>query len=194
LRDLFVAHAFDVPRVLLFHPSYQAILLHRLSHFFFVGGHRLLGRFFWHLNLILTGADISPLSRVGGGVVLLHPISTQIFGVVGEGCTFWGAGGIGGGRSAQNIGAGPGLPVVEDGVVFCTRAVVLGPVRVGARSEIGPGCIVYRDLPPGSRIEPIKPRIIRSGASPSESANTADNQSAASELERSARAPHDESV
>jgi serine O-acetyltransferase len=160
LREMFRARSLDIPRLLLFHPSYQAIWLHRLSHFFFARDRRLLGRFFWHVNLLLTGVDVSPSSRIGAGVVLLHPICTQIFGVVGENCTFWGGGGIGGGRSSEDIGAGPGLPIVEDGVLFCTKAVVLGPVRIGAGSELGPGTLIYRDLPPGSRVEPSKPRVV----------------------------------
>ena len=38
-------------------PSFQAVVLQRLSHHFYSGGNRLLGRFFWHMNLMLTGAD-----------------------------------------------------------------------------------------------------------------------------------------
>jgi hypothetical protein len=93
--------------ILALHPSYQCIWLHRVSNYFFRRNHRLLARFFWHLNLLLTGADIAPISEIGPGLLLVHPISTQIFGRLGADCTIWGHTGIGGGRSNKDIGAVP---------------------------------------------------------------------------------------
>jgi serine O-acetyltransferase len=110
------------------------------------------------VNLVMTGADIAPISEIGPGLLVVHPISTQIFGRVGANCTFWGHGGMGGGRSNKDIGAGPGLPVVGDNVYFGASALALGPVRVGDGCEIGPGCTIMRDLSPGTKIEPAESR------------------------------------
>jgi serine O-acetyltransferase len=151
---LFADYGVPPPRVLAFHPSYQAVLLHRLSHYFFYRNCRLLARLLWHLNLVLTGADIAPISDIGPGLLLVHPISTQIFGRVGADCTFWGHGGVGGGRSNEDIGAGPGLPVVGNNVYIGPFAMVLGAIRIGDHCEIGPGCLVLRDLSPGDKVEP----------------------------------------
>ena len=153
LLEHYALHRVDPPRVLWLHPSYQCVLLHRISAYHFRCGRRLLARFFWHLNLSLTGADFGPISDAGAGLVVLHPVSTQVFGRLGVDCTLWGHGGIGGGRSPEDIGAGPGLPVVGDRVVFGPRSIVLGPVRIGDDCEIGPGCIVMQELPPGTRVE-----------------------------------------
>jgi hypothetical protein len=84
LERLFEEHGLPMPRRLRLHPSYQSVLLHRLSHHFFHNGHRFLARLFWHFNLLLTGADIAPLSEIGPGLVIVHPISTLIFGRVGR--------------------------------------------------------------------------------------------------------------
>jgi serine O-acetyltransferase len=146
LERLFEEHGLPMPRRLRLHPSYQSVLLHRLSHHFFHNGHRFLARLFWHFNLLLTGADIAPLSEIGPGLVIVHPISTLIFGRVGADCTFWGYGGIGGGRSNRDNGAGPGLPIIGSNVILGPRALVLGPIIIGDDCEIGAGRIVIQDL------------------------------------------------
>jgi len=140
------------PGILALHPSYQCIWLYRISNYFFRRNHRLIARFFWHVNLLLTGADIGPISEIGPGLVLVHPISTQIFGRLGADCTLWGHGGIGGGRSNEDIGAGP---VIGDHVTLGPRALVPGPVVVGDGCEIGAGRIVMQDLPPHTKLDTI---------------------------------------
>ncbi|MGH6821979.1 MAG: serine O-acetyltransferase [Methylocella sp.] len=155
LQLVFKEHELPVPRWLRLHPSYQSVFFYRISHYFFRNGHRLLARFFWHLNLLLTGADIAPLSEIGPGFVIAHPISTQIFGRAGADCTFWGYGGIGGGRSNKDNGGGPGLPIIGNHVTLGPRALVLGPVVVGDGCEIGAGRIVMQDLPPHTKLDII---------------------------------------
>jgi len=132
--------------------SYLAVLMYRLSNYFYRRNHRHLARLLWQLNLAVTGADIAPLSEAGAGLVVVHPLSTTLYGTLGEDCTVWGYGGLGGGRSAIDIGGGPGLPVLGDRVELGLRALVLGPVRVGADCVIGPGCIIVHDLPERSEI------------------------------------------
>lgn len=149
--------------ILALHPSYQCIWLYRISNYFFRRNHRLLARFFWHVNLLLTGADIGPISEIGPGLVLVHPISTQIFGRLGADCTVWGHGGVGAGRSDKeranhDIGAGPGLPVIGDNVNIGLNSLVHGSVRIGDGCDIWPGCTVTRDLPPGTTVEPLESR------------------------------------
>jgi serine O-acetyltransferase len=126
----------------------------------------VLARLLWNLNLLLTGAELSMISDIGPGVVILHPISAQVFGRVGADCTFWGHNVIGGGRSQQDIGGGPGLPVVGDRVSFAARAMVLGPVRIGDDCNLGPGTIVTRDLPPGSQVEVPQQRHVHAMDTP----------------------------
>ncbi|MGH6836648.1 MAG: serine O-acetyltransferase [Methylocella sp.] len=155
LQLVFKEHELPVPRWLPLHPSYQSVLFYRISHYLFRNNHRLLARFFWHLNLLLTGADIAPLSEVGPGSVIAHPISTQIFGRAGVDCTFWGYGGLGGGRSNKDNGAGPGLPIIGNRVTLGPRALVLGPVVVGDGCEIGAGRIVMQDLSPHTKLDTI---------------------------------------
>lgn len=121
---------------LYFNPSYQAVFLHRWSHYFFCRERRLLARLLWHFNLLLTGADISPGSDIAGGLIIVHPLGVVIIGKVGTHATFFGRSGIGGGLSRKDVGAGMGFPIIGNGVTFEIDAIVLGPVKVGDNARI----------------------------------------------------------
>jgi serine O-acetyltransferase len=165
LQEHYAAYGLPQPAVIALHPSYLSVWLYRWSAYNFRKGRRMLARLLWHTNLILTGADLSFISEVGAGLVILHPISTQIFGRIGENCTIWGHGGIGGGISTEDIGAGPGLPIVGNGVNFGARSFVLGPVRIGDNCVLEPGVVVTRNAPAGSVLAIVQSRKVR-GNSP----------------------------
>lgn len=170
LRAHYAAYGSPQPRFLMLEPSYICIWLHRWSAYNFQHGNRLAARLLWHINLMLTGADLSVISEIGPGLIIVHPVSTQIFGRIGANCTIWGHGGIGGGVSTQDIGAGAGLPIVGDNVTFSARSMVLGPVRIGDNCLLEPGVIVTQDAPSGSVIVAPQSRKIRTTSS---SENTA---------------------
>jgi len=149
-------------------PAWQAVWLYRWSYFHFVNGRRLLSRAYWHLNLLLTGADINPLSEIGPGLLLSSPLGVVIVGRLGANVTVYGHVGIGGGLSQKDIGAGSGLPVVEDDVVLHFSAVVLGPVRIGKGARLGARTLVTRDIPSGGVVTLDEPRILRRGSTDDE--------------------------
>lgn len=138
--------------------SYLCLFFHRLSHYFFSKGNKILARAFWHLNLLMTGADISPLSDIGGGFVVHHPLCLILVGKIGENCTVEGHCGIGGGRDTKDIGAGPGLPVLGDDVYMAMGSFVLGSVSVGHGSYIGPKCYITKDIKENSEVQVSEPR------------------------------------
>src|SRR5262249_53969345 len=151
-RDRLRQHLAVLPRpaptLLLLSPAYQSVLLHRLSFFLCARGHRLLARIFWHLNLLVTACDISPLADVGGGLLIHFPLSVALFGKIGRNCTVQGHVAVGGGTSrTDDIGGGPGLPVIGDNVVLGWGSMVVGPVRVGDRVVVGHGVVVTTNVP-----------------------------------------------
>ncbi len=163
LRSALARRPEGLPRCLCLHPCYQAVWLHRWSYYHFVQGSRLRARLLWHLNLLLTGADISPISDLGGGLLLLNPAGTVIVGRAGANLTVHGRSGIGGGLAEDDIGAGPGLPVLGADVIIGFGACVLGPVVVGDRVMIESGAIVHRDLPDDAVERSPASRHVRSG-------------------------------
>ncbi|ASF49103.1 hypothetical protein Q7A_03465 [Methylophaga nitratireducenticrescens] len=158
LKIFFERDGAGKPLLLIMNNSFLCIYLHRLSHYFFDRGNRVLARFFWHINLILTGADISPLSDIGGGFIVQYPLCLVIVGKFGENCTVEGHGGVGGGRDVKDIGAGPGLPVVGNNVHLAMGSFILGPVSVGDDVHVQPKCFITRDVPDGAVVEVREPR------------------------------------
>ncbi len=63
-----------------------------------------------------------------------------------------------------------GGPTVEEGAVIGVGAVVLGPITIGKRSKVMPGCVVTRSVPPDSIVEAPSPVVrarLRSAANSS---------------------------
>jgi len=150
------------PHRLLLHPSFLCVLFYRLANYFYHRGHRFTARFFWHLNVIFTGADISAPNDLQGGLLIVSPPGTAIMAKAGRNLTIMPCAGLGSelGRW-EDIGAGPGLPVVGDDVTMEPHSGILGPIRIGNRVRIGAGVAVTVDVPDDAIVEGPKPRIIK---------------------------------
>lgn len=160
LRECFVARGVPVKHVRLT-PSFLCVFLYRIARYLYQKGWRLSSRFIWQMNMFLTGADISPISNLGPGLLIIHPIAVTIVGTAGENLLVEGLGGMGGGLDMDDIGAGPGLPVLGHNVSMARGGMVLGPIRVGDNVIIGPGCTVVREVAANSEILAHKNKIIR---------------------------------
>lgn len=141
-------------------PSYQAVYLHRWSHYHYLRGHRLLARALWHLNLLLTSADISPLTDIEGGLLIVHPLANIMLGRAGRNLTVMGHAGFGAASSEVDIGAGPGLPIIGNDVVIEFGACIQGPVRVSDGVRVGVRAIVTSNMSAGSCAESSPSRIV----------------------------------
>jgi serine O-acetyltransferase len=150
------------PPFIRFHPSYMCVFLHRVSHYFFSRGNRFIARFFWHLNFVMTGADISEPMDLGPGLVILNPAGTSVMGNAGKNLTLMPCSGLGGevGRR-EDHGAGAGLPVVGDDVLLEPHSGVLGPVRVGSRVRLGGNLGLTKDVDDDSIVEGPQPRFLK---------------------------------
>ena len=148
-------------RTLVLHPSFVCVLLHRLSHHFHRAGHKYCGRLFWLMNAFLTGADISAPSDVRGGFLIVSPGGVSLSGNAGRNLTLMPLSGLGSelGRR-QDVGAGPGLPVLGDDVTLGAHSAVLGPVRVGNRAIVSAGVIVTRDLADDAIAQGPEPKFL----------------------------------
>jgi len=144
------------------HPSFVCVLLYRISNHLFRAGHPRLARLLWHLNFFVTGADVDPLADVGEGLVILSPPGTALMGTAGRNLTVMPCAGLGGavGRY-EDIGAGPGLPILGDDVVLEPHCGVLGPVRIGDRVRVGAGIGVTEDVADDTIVEGPPPRFLR---------------------------------
>lgn len=142
-------------------PAFVCVLLHRLSHHCHRRGHRRLARLWWHLNTFLTGADISTPADLGPGLLIQHPMGVSISGCAGRNLTVMACSGLGSelGRR-EDVGAGPGLPVLGDDVWIEPHSGVMGPVRIGHRVRIGAGMPVAQDVADDMELLPPPLRIV----------------------------------
>lgn len=145
-------------------PAWVSVMLHRWSRWLFLRGWTIAARLVWQVNLWLTGADISPMSALGPGLVIVHPFAVTIIGDAGRNLLVEGWGGMGGGMSLDDIGAGPGVPVLGDDVWLERGAMVLGPVSIGDRVRIGAGCTVVHDVDGDCTVDPLPVRVRAGGA------------------------------
>lgn len=142
--------------------SFFAVLLFRLSSYSFSSGHTWISRILWHLNILLTGTDISPQAIIGEGFVILHSTGTTIMGSIGKNLTVMACCGVGGemGRE-EKVAHWPGVPLIGDDVVLEPYSGILGPVRIGNQVRVCAGAIVSRDIPDNSIVESPRSRIVQ---------------------------------
>lgn len=105
------------------------------------------------------GIEIGNDVTLGRGVYFVHPIGITIGGdaVVGDRVRFYGNNTIG--TAKEN-----GYPVIEEDVVIGAGARILGPVRVGARAQIGANAVVVHDVPADAVAVGIPARVVKTGA------------------------------
>lgn len=154
---------------LLFENGYQAVVLHRLAHWFKARGIPFFGPAIARYNLFLTGVDIAPAARIGPGLRIAHGTGVVVGNAVeiGSGCLLM-HGVTLGAPTLSRIGD---MPKLGDRVTVGAQASVIGPVAVGDDSFIGAHVLVTRDVPSGSKVTaPTDLEIRPRGGSPSVSA------------------------
>lgn len=147
----------SLPEVLGCYPGLHAIWFHRLAHWCW--GHRLkfLGRCLSHLSRFLTGIEIHPGARLGGGLFIDHGMGVVIGETteIGEDVTIY-QGVTLGGTSLEKVKR---HPTIGNNVVIGAGARVLGPFAVGDNSRIGSGSVVVKAVPPNSVVVGVPGRI-----------------------------------
>ncbi|MFB6125583.1 MAG: serine O-acetyltransferase EpsC [Halanaeroarchaeum sp.] len=136
--------------VVLTYPGLHAVWFHRISHALWEAHLYLLARLLSHLARFLTGIEIHPGAEIGrrffidhgGGVVIGETAEIGDDVLLFQGCTL-------GGTSNEPVKR---HPTIEDHVVVGAGAVLLGPITIGAHSQVGAGSVVLDDFPDHSTI------------------------------------------
>lgn len=171
-RDVEAGYANDpaarsVDEVLLSYPSLAAIIHYRLAHRLHQLGAKLVARVVAEVAHAQTGIDIHPGAVIGPSFFIDHGTGIVIgeTAILGERVKLYQGVTLGGGPTARGaVRANTTLgqrrhPLVEDDVVIFAGAVLLGPITIGARSEIGGNVWLRDDIPPDSVVEAAAPAI-----------------------------------
>lgn len=134
---------------LLFENGYQAVVLHRIAHWFKSRRIPLFGPLFARLSLWLTGVDIAPGAVIGPGLMISHGVGI----VIGDSVRI--------GANAQllhqvTLGAASvrrrEMPQVGDDVFIAAGAKLIGDFRVGNNVFIGVNTLVTENIPDNSKV------------------------------------------
>ncbi|HOE40351.1 MAG TPA: serine acetyltransferase [Rhodoferax sp.] len=149
----------SVDEVLLCYPGILAMIHHRLAHQLHVLGVPLLARIVAELAHGQTGIDIHPGATIGAGLFIDHGTGVVIgeTAIIGERVRIYQAVTLGAksfptDSSGKPIKGRPRHPIVEDDVVICAGATVLGRVTIGRGASIGGNVWVTHSVPAFSHV------------------------------------------
>ena len=120
----------------------------RIMHLLYKKRHNILCRIIGNRIFKVHGLEVSPKAIIGGGLQLGHPQGVIIGGdsvigrfvQIGQHCTI--------GSNTGKVGdCGRKFPIICDYTRIFAGAVVVGPIRIGKSSIVGPNSVVIRDVP-----------------------------------------------
>jgi serine O-acetyltransferase len=131
--------------VLLAYPGLRAIWWHRVSHWLWRRGARLLARVISHVVRRRTGVEIHPGAQLGRRVVIDHGMGVVIgeTAVVGDDVLIYQGVTLGGVKE----NGGRRHPKVGDRVLLGAHTALLGPITIGDDARIG-ACVTLRQSVP----------------------------------------------
>ncbi|BDE14994.1 MULTISPECIES: serine O-acetyltransferase [Mycobacterium] len=162
-RDIRAARERDpaeptVLEVVFAYPGVHAVWGHRISHWLWLRGARLLARTLAELTRILTGVEIHPGATLGPGLFIDHATGVVIgeTAEIGEDVTIFHGVTLGGtGRDR-----GKRHPTIGDRVVIGAGAKVLGAIKIGDDSRIGANSVVVKEVPASSVVVGVPGQVV----------------------------------
>ncbi len=150
--------AHSLIEVLTSYPGIKAVLLYRISHFFFKLGMPYVPRYLSEISRQLTGIEIHPGADIGNEFFIDHSGGVVIgeTSVIGNNVTIY-QGVVLGGVSMDPVKRHPTL---GDNIVVGTGAKLLGPIKIGDNVRIGANSVVVSDVPPNSLVVGVPGRVV----------------------------------
>lgn len=155
----------SVLEVLLCYPGLHALWAHRLAHFLYRHGLRLLARIISHINRFFTGIEIHPGARIGRRCFIDHGAGVVIgeTSEIGDDVLLY-QGVVLGGTTLEKRKRHPTL---GNGVEMGSGAIALGPITIGDGARVGSSSVVIKSVPPGVTVVGIPGRVVTKGEKPS---------------------------
>jgi len=141
------------------YPGLHAICMHRVAHALWRRGVKTPARWLSHFTRFLTGVEIHPGARIGGGFFIDHGMGVVIgeTAIVGDDVLMYHNVTLGGTSRKRK----KRHPTVGNGVVISPGAKILGDITVGDGAKIGPNAVVRNDVPAGAVVVGIPGRAVQ---------------------------------
>lgn len=145
--------------VLLTYPGVKALAAHRVSHFLWNHGFKLLARMHSQFWRFWTQIEIHPGATIASGVFIDHGAGLVIgeTAFVEKGVMLYHGVTLGG----TGKDTGKRHPTVREGALVSAHAQVIGPIEIGAKAKVGAGAVVVSDVPSDVTVVGIPAKIVR---------------------------------
>ena len=139
------------------YPGFQILFYHRMAHWMWNHGMKLLARMTSQWGRFITGIEIHPGAKIGPGFFIDHGMGVVIgeTAEIGEDVTMYHGVTLGGTSWKKE----KRHPTIGNNVVIGAGAKILGPFNVGDNSKIGAGSVVVNEVPPNSVVVGIPGRV-----------------------------------
>lgn len=120
--------------------GFKAVLLYRISFFFYKKNMKIIAAVFKQRNIKLNGCEIGYQAQIGKGFVIGHPVGIVISGdsnigenfIIKQNCTIGNKDG--------------GAPTIGDNCNMGAGAIVLGDVKIANYTQIGANAVVVKNI------------------------------------------------
>ena len=145
--------------VLLTYPGVKALAAHRVSHFLWNHGFKLLARMHSQFWRFWTHIEIHPGATIASGVFIDHGEGLVIgeTAIVERGVMLYHGVTLGG----TGKDTGKRHPTVREGALVSAHAQVIGPIEIGAKAKVGAGAVVVSDVPSDVTVVGVPAKIVR---------------------------------
>ena len=145
--------------VLLTYPGVKALAAHRVSHFLWNHGFKLLARMHSQFWRFWTQIEIHPGATIASGVFIDHGAGLVIgeTTIVEKGVMLYHGVTLGG--TGKDVGKRH--PTVREGALVSAHAQVIGPIEIGAKAKVGAGAVVVSDVPSDVTVVGVPAKIVR---------------------------------
>lgn len=145
--------------VLLTYPGVKALAAHRISHFLWNHGFKLLARMHSQFWRFWTQIEIHPGAQIASGVFIDHGSGLVIgeTAIVEKGVMLYHGVTLGG----TGKDTGKRHPTVRKGALVSAHAQVIGPIEIGENAKVGAAAVVVADVPSDVTVVGVPAKIVR---------------------------------
>ncbi len=145
--------------ILFCYPGLHAVWGHRLSHWLWTHGSKLIARWLSHLMRALTGIEIHPGATIGPRFFIDHGMGVVIgeTAEIGADVTLYHGVTLGG----TSLAKGKRHPTLQDRVVVGAGAKILGAITIGEDSRIGANAVVVKSVPANSVVVGVPGQVVQ---------------------------------
>lgn len=143
--------------ILITYQGIHAIILHRLA--YRLSKHlSLISRMISNYNRWITGIEIHPNAKIGGGIFIDHGMGIVIgeTAIIGENCHLYQGVTLGGTSTKRE----KRHPTLKNNVTVGAGAKLIGNITIGENAKVGAGAVVISNVPNNATVVGVPAHIV----------------------------------